>query len=269
MTKSLETKKNQLSAEVNEETLAVLRESYPVEQGTNRIMLPRLGMVSQDQVEGKGKTMKVVTEAGTFFIEKPTEEENENGKKIWERKELGSAIEGVILFQRKQLRMYEQKTEEFTSSPVYDSDDEVLPLFCNKAEVARGTPEELKAKYQYTDKDGKTKSKLEDNRILYVQHEGEIFQMNLRGSSMYSFLTYARKVMPPSVITIFTSVPQEKGTISWNKMMFEARRKITQAEAEEIVARVQEIKNAVRMERAQFVNASVESDKLKKDFDNF
>lgn len=258
-----------LSTEVNESTLAALQESYPVEQGANRIMLPRLGMISQDKVEGKGKSMKVIAEAGTFFVEKPTEEEDENGKKVWEREELGDAVEGIILFQRKQLRMFDQATEQFTSSPVYDNDEEVLPLFCDKAEVARGTVKELKEKYQFTDKDGKTKSKLEDNRILYVLYKGEPYQMNLRGSSMYAFMTYARKVVPPAVVTVFGSEAREKGSIAWNQMTFTAKRKLTQSEAEDILRRVQEIKAAVSMERAQFAAQNAEIVKVNEAFNNF
>lgn len=236
----------------NEETLALLQDSYPVEQGPSRISLPRLGLVSQDKTEGKGKSLHVVSEAGTFFTEKQTEEEDADGKKIWEKTEIGTTIEGIILYQRKQLKMYDQATEEFTSSPIYDNDDEVVPLWCNKAEVAKGTPAELKAKYQYVDDSGKTKSKLEDNRILYVLYDGEIYQMNLRGSSMYSFLTYARKTLPPSVITTFSSEAKEKGSIAWNQMTFAATRKLNQTEAEEVLAKVQEIKTAIRLEKSQY-----------------
>jgi len=258
-----------LSTELSADTIALLEDSYPVEQSANRITLPRLGMVSQDKVEGKGKAMKVVTEAGTFFVEKPTDEENEEGKKVWSHDEIGDSIEGVILFQRKQLRNYDEKTEQYTSSPVYDNDDEVLPLFCDKAEVGRGTPAELKAKYEYTDKDGKVKSRLEDNRILYVEHKGEIYQMNLRGSSMYSFLTYARKVLPPTVVTVFSSEAKEKGTIAWNMMTFNAKRKLTQAEADSVVAKIGEIKNAVRAERGQFNTVKAEVISSRKDSSDF
>jgi len=51
--------------------------------------------------------------------------------------------------------MYDEKTEEYTSSPIYDNDDEVIPLWKDRKEVAKGTPKELKEKFHYTDKDGK------------------------------------------------------------------------------------------------------------------
>lgn len=263
-----------LATVASDETLAILADSFPVEANPNRILLPRLGMISQDKMEGKGKSMKVVAEAGTFFIEKQTDEEDEDGKKIWDRTELGNSIEGIILYQRKQLKMYDAKTEQFTSSPIYDEDNEVVPLWCNRAEIARGTPTELMAEYQYTADDGKIKSKLEVNRILYVQYEGEVYQMNLRGSSMYSYLTYARKILPPSVITGFSSEAKEKGSIEWNQMTFTPIRKLSEKEAQEIGAKVVEIKGIVQSEKAQYrpaldVEVIKSHSQAEKDFKNF
>ena len=260
-----------LSNVLSEESLAMLQESYPLEQSSSRIMLPRIKMVSQDATEevknpktGR-KEIKIITEAGTFFLEKETNEvDEETGKKVWDSKELGNSIEGVILFQRKQLKMYDETTEEYTSSNVYDNDDEEVILWCNKSEVGRGTPKELKAEYQYTDKrDNKVKSKLEENRILYILHEGEVYQMNLRGSSMYSFLTYARKTLPPSVITVFSSEPKEKGSINWNQMTFTPKRKLTQSEALDVIEKVKEIKAIVSLEKSQF-QVVKKDDELKK-----
>lgn len=257
-------KETGLSNVLSEESLALLQESYPMDKGLNRIILPRLGMISQDKTEGKGKAMRVVAEAGTFFVERETDEINEEtGKKVWAKDEIGTEIEGIILFQRKQLRMYDETTEEYTSSPVYDTDEEVVPLFCNKTEVGRGTPKELKAKYSYTGEDGKTKSKLEDNRILYVLYNDDVYQMNLRGSSMYSFLTYARKILPPSVITVFNSEPKEKGSIAWNQMTFIAKRKLTEKEAQEVIEKVQEIKVAIQLEKNQYGAPSTDTEVVK------
>lgn len=262
---------------VSEETLLALQESYPVEQNGQRIILPRLGMVSQDVVEGKGKQMKVVTEAGTFFTEKPTDEEDpDTGKKIYKREELGTEVEGIILFKRYQLKMYHQNEETFTSSPVFDSEDEIVPIFKNKEEIGRGTVKELQSKYEFTDENtGKIRSKLELNRVLYVQMDGEIYQMTLRGTSMFAFLAYARKLLVPSVVTIFSSEPKEKGSISWNQMTFNAKRKLTEKEAQEVLQKVGEIKRAVDVERGQFANNIIHAEvvesrnKAEKEFNNF
>ena len=242
----------ELTTKLSEEQLQQLENSYPVETSFNRILLPRLGMVSQDQTEGKGKAMKVVTEAGTFFIENQTEELDENGKKVWERKELGSSIEAVILYERKQLRFYDSANENYTSSPIYDADDQIVPLFCDKAEVARGTPAELQAlpQFQGLSAKGKPISKLEINRILYVLLDEVVYQMTLRGSSMYSFLTYKKATKPNTVVTKMGSEAKENGAIAWNQMTFEVVRSITAKEFDTVMSHINEITAAVEMEKA-------------------
>lgn len=249
----------ELANVINEETLALLAESYPVEQNNYKIILPRLGFISQDKTEGKGKAMKVVAEAGVFFFEVQSDEEVDGVKK-WNKTEIGTEVEGIILFARKQLRMYDSKTEKFTSSPVYDSDSEVVPLFCDKVEVGRGTPKELQAQYEYLDENGKTRSRLEETRVLYIKVADTVYQLNLRGSSMYSFLTYSRKTLPPSVITVLNSEAKEKGTIQWNQITFTEKRKLTQDEAVGIVAEVQDIKNTIASEKAQYVTPTVSAE---------
>lgn len=250
---------------MTEEQLALMRDSYPVEKSFNRIMLPRLGMTSQDVVEGKGKSMKVVTEAGTFFIEKQSDEEDENGKKIWKREEIGTTIQGTILFQRKQLRFFDG--ESYTSSPIYDNDDQIIPLFSNKQEVDRGTPEQLKKRTIYQGKSAKGKpiSKLEENRILYVLFKEEVYQLNVRGTSMFAFMTWAKKNLPPSVLTKFGSEPKENGAISWSQMTFEAVRILTADEADIVQSKMAEIKEAVEAEKSFY--ATKDSGEQKADED--
>lgn len=249
------TKKNEVAV-VDQDTMALLSDSYPVDASGSRISLPRLGMVSQDKMEKVGKTVKLVAEAGTFFTERPTDEENENGKKVWSHDEVGTEIEGIILFQRKQLKMYDSNTSEFSSTPIYDNEDEVLPLFTNRAESARGTPRELKAKFEFIDpKSGKKKSKLEDNVVLYVQYEDDVYQLTLRGTSMYAFKKYSQGTLPPSVITVFNSESKENGSTAWNQMTFKAKRKLSQEEALEVLSKVKEIKDTVRAEKSQYASA--------------
>ncbi len=267
------TKKSTAVAVVDDKSMEALREFYPVETGYQTILLPRLSFVSQDKTEGKGKATKVITEAGTFFSEKQGENEVENAEgklvKEWEKEELGSSIEGVILYNRKQLKYYDEDKEEFTSSPVFDTEDEVIPLWCNKKEVARGTPKELKAKYEYTDKEGKIKSRLEENRILYVLYNDEVHQLNLRGSSMYSFLTWSKKVMPPAYLTEMSSEPMEKGSISWNKMTFNIVRPLTKKEMENVIKMGKEIKTGIAIQKASFATQTADVAKKNKEFHDF
>lgn len=262
-------KSKAVSVQADEDVLAQLASAYPQEEGGKGILLPRLGMFSQDKTEetknsktGK-KEIKIMNEAGTFFIDRQTDEVDKDGKKVWEKEEIGSSIEGIIFYKRHQLRMFDEATEEYTSSPVYDSPDEVIPLFCDKKEVARGTPAELKAKYMYTTKDGKNKSALEDNRIVYVLYEGEPYQMNLRGSSMYSLLTYERSVQAPTVLTEMSSEAMEKGDISWNKMTFRAVRKLTGEEAMKVLELQKNAAEAIAVSKASFAQRDEAEAKFK------
>lgn len=233
--------------------LAALRNEFPADAGFNRVLLPRFGLISQDVTEGKGKSMKVITEAGTLFTEKQTEEiDEETGNKKWEREELGTEAEGIILFQRKQLKFYDESTEMYTSSPIYDTDDEIIPLFLDKKEIKRGTPAELKLGYPGVSLKGKPMSKLQDNRILYVLINGEVHQLNLRGTSMYSFFKYARGTLVPSVLTAFSSEAQEKGSTAWNMMTFTPVRQLTGTEVAEVLAKVAEIKQGIAAEKAYY-----------------
>lgn len=252
----------------DESVLALLRAEFPTEPSFQRALLPRLFVLNKDEreetkVNGK-KEIKVITEAGTFIREKQeTNPENgelvlneDTGKPEWTKEELGDSIEGIIVFQRKQLRYYDEGTEQYTSSPVYDNEDEVLPLFCDKAEVDRGTPAELKAKYPGVTRAGKPKSNLEDNRILYVLVDGELHQMNLRGTSMFAYMDFARKARPavPAVLTSFGSEHMEKGDIEWQKMTFTVSRPLSADEVNEVVEKVREIKDGIEQEKAFFAD---------------
>lgn len=251
-------KTNEVMVKPTDEVLLALRESFPIEQGFSRILLPRLGMWSQDQTEGKGKNLVVTAEAGTFYLEQPTEEENEEGKKVWEKKELGTEIEGTIIYKRKQLSYYDESTEAYTSSPIYDNDDDIIPLFCNKEQIHKGTPKELKAQYQFLDEDGKTKSKLKDTVVLYVLKDNELYQLNVHGSSMFSFLTYARKNLPPAVLTRFSSEAKEKGKINWNMMTFETVRNLSNDEALVVLDKVKEIQGSILAEKSYYASQDTE-----------
>ncbi len=272
----------------SEEMLAMLAQQFPVDPGFSAVSFARLGLVSQDITEerknpktGK-KEIEVITEAGTFYIEKETDEEEDvldpktgkktGTKKVWERDDLGDTLEGIIAFQRKQLKYFDKDTETYTSSNVYDHDDEIVKLFCAGAQVDEGTPAELKAKYPGVTKSGKPKSELEDTRIVYVLYDGEFYQLNLRGTSMYAYMTYCRKTQPSpnAVITTFSSEYKESGKINWNQMTFEAGRHISQEEAEKVVEFIKEM-NEVTLARkdiaAQKAVADAKFDRFGEDDD--
>lgn len=244
--------------------LAELAQSYPQESGVNRLLLPRLTFKSQDVMEGKGKSKKVVIEAGTFFTERPTDEKNEEGKNIWDKTELGLEIEGIIVYRRKQLRFYDEPNDVYYSTPIFDDVNEVVPLFKGKEKYATGTTAQLKALFEFVNEEGKTRSKLEDNMVLYIIYADELYQMSLRGSSMYSFRDYEKKASPSvnTVLTVFNSEPQEKGSIQWNQMMFKAVRTINAEEAHLVVEYRDKIKEAIEAEKAYYAQAQQASEAL-------
>lgn len=269
-------KKNQEVAVLDERMLAELKDAFPIETGGfTRIQLPRIAYDAQDVMEGEGKNKKVVLEAGTFSLNKETGETDKEGKKVWGKEEIGKEIAGIILYYRYQLSLYDEDTELYTSSSVFDSQDEIVPLWSDKKQIAKGTPAELRALYQFVDsKDGKTKSKLKDNRILYILYKGELHQLDLHGSSMYSFMKYAKSVTPPAVLTRFSSESQTKGKIEWNMMTFSVARSVTPEELQDNLEKVKEIKMAIGMEKGiqnqtaeRYIKQAEDEDKLNKEFE--
>lgn len=236
----------------SEEELAQLDGSYPVEKGYNRILLPRLEYSSQNVTEGKGKNLKVVTEAGTFATSVQTDEEDENGKKIWTRTELGKEIEVIIVYERRQLKFYDG--EKYVSSPIFDTDTQVLPLFRDKVEVDRGTPSELKARPRYQGKSAKGKdiSKLEENKVLYVLYDGTMYQLSIRGTSMYAFQAYKRTVQPNKVVTVLNSESRENGSTVWNAITWKNKRALTSDELKAVVEWLDTITQAIKTEQEYF-----------------
>lgn len=259
-----------VATKADADTLAALQASFPVESQSRDPILPRLGLVSQDITEGKGKMMRVITEAGMFFTERQTDEVDENGKKKWEKDEVGTEIDVQILYRRKQLRFYDSSDNSFTSSPVYDEDSEVVPLWKNKGEVARGIPAELQAmkEFQGTSAKGRPMSKLEVNYILYVLIGKEMYQLNIRGTSKFAFQTYCRTVgSPNSVITRLSSESKKNGSIGWNQMTFEVVRDLNGREAEFAIELIDGLKSTINSRKAQFAGEVIEADEVSRKFD--
>lgn len=262
-------KSTALAAVPDAADVALLNNLFPTEDGFQRTFLPRLGMFSQNKFEIDKKTKKAVLiqEAGMFFIEKQDEEETEQEdgtmKRAFVKHLLGTdPIQGIIVYVRKQLSLYDSATETYTSSPIYDEETEIIPLFANKAEVAKGTVAELKALYPGTSRTGKPMSKLKDNRILYVlfqapeDEEPQLYQLNIAGTSMYAFKDYAKKVRPnvPLVLTEFSSIEKEQGDTEWNQMTFTKVRDLNATETKDVVTHVQEMSQAIADEKARFAD---------------
>jgi hypothetical protein len=73
---------------------------------------------------------------------------------------------------------------------------------------------------------------------------------------MYSYMTYARKVRPavPAVMTHFSSEAKENGSVSWNQMEFVVAHPLSNKEADIVLEKQQEIKDAISQEKAFYSN---------------
>lgn len=261
----MNTKTKAVAKTASQEQIDLLAGSFPAEDRATRISLPRLMMLSKDVTEEgkdpktKKKTINIIQPAGTFYIEKPGDEdvEGKDGKpyKPWVRDyfEGKETIDVVIVYKRKQLRFYDE-SQGWISSPVYDTADQVIPLFCDRKEIHRGTPKELQALYPAVTAKGKPSSKLKDETILYVLHEGNFYQMNLSQSSKWAFSDYAKKVNPSTVVTTIGAIEQENGSNKYSVMTFEESRAINAEEAELAIEKVNEMKTAVESEKAFYAN---------------
>ena len=253
--------------ELSEDQLATLNESYPVAVDENRLTLPRLGMLSKDITEetGKGKTkkIKVIEAAGSFFTESDEGEVNEEtGKKVWTKKFIeGDSIEVVIVYHRRQLRRYDQGLEKFYSTPIYDTSDQVIPLYLDGKVVKTGNQADLQAMFPAVTAKGKATSDLKEECILYAIYEGELHQVNISQSSKWEFKTYSRNLNPSALVTEIGSVEAEFGSNVFHKMTFSNVRKIN-AEEFELVSDGQ---NSVKEEAENSAQYILESGKKNED----
>lgn len=257
--------------ELTDEQLAILNDAFPAPEESNRLQLPRFGMLSKDITEesgsGKNKKIKVVEAAGTFYTEKDLGEVDKDGKKVWTREYLSEAeVDLIIVYHRRQLRMFDSSLEKFYSTPIYDNSEQVLPLYLDKQVVKRGTQAELQAMFPALTLKGKPSSKLKEDCILYVVYKNELYQCNLSQSSKWEFKSYAKTVNPSTVVTSFSSVEDSNGTNTYHKMVFKKSRAISQDEFETVNENQQNVKAEVE-QSSQFLLGQGESKKVDDDFD--
>ena len=232
----------------------------PKENTFIRKTFPRISFTSQDKTEGKGKNMVVTEEAGTFFIEKPTDATDEKGKKIWSRDEIGKSLEGVIFFTRKKLSYYDQAVGKFISSSMYDQDTDEVVLWQDNKQIAKGTKAELQAPYMFTKEDGKKSCKLAENKILYVYHNGEVFEFTIKGTSMFEYSAYYKQWNgePNKNLTLISSVEAENGATRWNKTTYSRIRQLTQDEWDLTRRLAREMLEGIAEEKAYFAGINTD-----------
>lgn len=244
---------------INQEQIDALNEAFPVTGESNRVSLPRFGMLSKDITEvsgtGKNKKVNIIQSAGSFYTEKDEGEvDPETGKKVWTKNFIdGETVDVIIAFHRRQLRMYDASLEKFYSTPVFDNATQVLPLYLDKQVVMRGTQLELQAKFPHRTLKGKPSSKLKEETILYVVYEGEMYQMNLSQSSKWTFKDYARQGNPSLTITTLGSIEDTFGDNTFSKVTFTKGRMISSEEFEIVSEGQNALKETVEQDATLFI----------------
>lgn len=236
-------------------------ESYlPKENTFIRKTFQRISFTSQDKTEGKGKNMVVTEEAGTFFLEKPTNETDDKNKKIWSHDEIGKSLEGVIFFTRKKLSYYDQAAGKFISSSVYDQDTDEIVLWQDGKQIAKGSKAELQAPYKFIKEDGKPSCKLAENKILYIWYKNEIFELTIKGTSMFEYSGYYKNCNgePNKNMTLISSIECVNGSTEWNKTTYSRVRQLTQDEWDITRELAKDMINGIAEEKAYFAGINTD-----------
>lgn len=256
---------------VDEKELATLNEAFPIVEANNRLSLPMFGMLSKDIVEdsgtGKKKTIKVIEASGTFFTEEG------NGDEVNREFLEGEEKDVIIVFHRKQLKYFDKGLEKFISSPIFDNDDQVIPLYLDKRVVAKGTKAELQARYPALTQKGKKTSDLKEYKVLYVLVDGVFYQMNVSISSGWAFSKYASSfkdgTSPATVVTTIGSVEETNGSNTYRKMVFTNKRPINAEELElvkESQALIKDVAEATQAFYLEQAKLAIEGDKAEEEF---
>ena len=259
--------------EISAEQLAILNESYPVSTESNRLQLPRFGMLSKDIIEtsgtGKNKKIKVVQAAGTFFTKSDEGEVDEDGKKEWTKKFIeGDTVDVQIIYHRRQLRMYDSSLEKFYSTPIFDNADQVIPLYLDKQIVKKGTQKQLQDMWPALTQKGKPSSKLKEDTILFVVYEGVLHQCNLSQSSKWEFKSYPKTVNPSSVITTLGSVEETFGENTYRKLTFTNKRIVNTDEFESVTENQTILKDQVKSDEKFYLGSGKADDNGDKEMDD-
>lgn len=240
--------KKEITVVASEDQLALLDQSFPVEEENRGPRVPRIGFLSKDVTEesgtGKAKKIKVIESAGTFYKDVESEEvDPSTKKKLWEKQYITDkagepeSLDVVIFFNRRQLRMYSDADGVYINSPVYDSPDQKIPLFKGADKIGEGTEAELRAMYPALTKKGKPTSDLDIVKILYFLYEGGIYQMSLSQSSKYAFEAYKRDVKTVSryVTRMGMSEEMTNGSNVYRHVTFEKHETISKDQADIIL----------------------------------
>lgn len=257
------TKNKAVAKTASQEALDALSQQFPQAESFNRPQFPKLVFNSQTKLDDDDK---VIMKAGALAIDTATEEKDEDGKTIFDREEIGQSLEGHIIYHRLRLQMWIEEETTFYSSPMYDSQNDIVPLFAGGDFVKAGTPKELRALYPHEieyEKGGEKKtfttSHLQEVPVLYVLIGEKLVELTITGrTSASQWKKYLKKTAVPQTITKIHSSKQTKGANKWNQMEFEAVRDLTPAEVEVALKYQKDLLEIFTAEKEFYANKRVE-----------
>lgn len=248
-----------MSKKVDPQELAILNEAFPIVESTDRVRYPRMNMLSKDEVEttgtGKNKKIKVIEAAGTFYID--VKGDNDEFEKNFLE---GDTQDFIIVYHRKQVKYFDKGLNKFISSPIFDTDEQIVPLYLDKRVIARGTKAELQARYPALTQKGKKTSDLKEYKVLYVLYAGKMYELNMSVTSGWAFSKYASSfkdgASPATVVTTIGSVEETNGSNTYRKMTFVKGRAIDADELELIKENQQAVKESAESSAQYYLTES-------------
>ena len=240
-------------AVISEEQLNELKDLTGESEGEiHRMQFPRVGFTpfSKDLAKSAKQEGKDEFEhAGRF----QTTKKNEAGEYEVKFTEPLREIEISVILERKKLSYFNDATGSFVSSAEFDFNDEVIPLFEARKRIAQGSVEELQARYLYTDKDGKEKSNLKIEKVLYVKYNGEVYTLTFKGTNMFAYSKYKHSLPKHlSVSTVKTKITnhiEENGAQKWVLCDFE---NVGMLDFKEVLDDVRALRSALITEKALY-----------------
>lgn len=239
-----------------------LRQAYPqhAEDSYVKTILPQITFKAKAVLDDAGE--KVVIKAGTF-MSKVRSEEQKDGKYEYTETEIGNKITLNVLYERYRLSFYDSANTAYVSSPVFDSKEEIVKLFSNGKQIASGTVAELQALPEYTvEEDGKTKCKLQLQKVLYVFHDGQVRELAMSLGNGYVWRKFKQNNIVPAINIEVTSEKTENGGNKYNEMVFKNAGWLTEEEAQRNLDLVEDIKKGIEAEKAYYGQAQAPAESM-------
>jgi hypothetical protein len=228
-----------------------LRQAYPqhAEDSYVKTILPQIRFKAKAVLDEAGE--KVLHKAGTFMI---VTKEGEGETAEYVENPIGVKINVSVLYERYRLSYYDAGNNEYVSSPIFDNKDEIVKLFKGSKQYASGTVAELQNLPEFIiEEDGKSKKKLQLQKVLYVFYNDAVHEMTLSLGNGYNWRKFKQENIVPAITTEITSVKNDSkpGNV-YNEMVFKNAGWLTEEEAERNLALVENIVKGIEAEKAYY-----------------